>query len=135
MNKVFANIDYIVGVKVYYEELTEYEFHPETPAVVKTYFWGFYRKVLQGRKPARWLKPGHRDNYCNWLTDREVREWNKTYRVQELPKMLFKNAHIEIRYLNKDSSLVSFKSNQELDDYLDNLKNKIGSKLILIKDK
>jgi hypothetical protein len=106
MNKVFANIDYIVGIKVYYEVLTDYEFHPETQDVIKTSFWGLYEKIVQFGKPARWLKPDHRDTEYNWLPDVEVREWKKTFRIQDHPKRLFKNPYIEIRYTNKDESKV-----------------------------
>lgn len=134
MNKVFANIEYIVGVKVYYEVLTDYEFRPETQDVVKTYFWGLYERVVEWGKPARWIKPVNRDNHFNWFTDREVREWDKTFRIQDLPKMLFKNPYVEIRYTNKDESKVYFNTNEELDNYVDILRNKMGSKLILIKE-
>lgn len=132
MEKVFANIDHIVGIKIYYEELTEYEFLPETQDVIKTYFWGLYKKIVKYGKPDRWFK--HGDDYIyNYLNDIDVREWKKTYRIQEHPKKLFKNPHVEIRYVNKDSSYVYFKSDLELDDYILNLKYKMGDKLILIK--
>ena len=132
MKKVFANIDCIVGVKLYYEVLTDYEFYPETQDVIKTYFWGLYRKVVQGRRPARWLKPGDRDTAYNWFTDREVREWKKSYRVQEYPKKLFKNPYIEIRYTNNDSSYVYFRTDEELDEYVKYLREKMGEKLVFI---
>lgn len=133
MEKVFANIDSIVGVKVYYEKLTKYEFHQETQDVIDRGLWGLYEKIVKFGKPARWLKPGDRDNYHFWLTDFEVREWEKAYRIQEFPKKLFKNPYVEIRYVNKDTSYVYFKSDQELDDYINSLRNKMGSRLVVIK--
>lgn len=132
MTKVFANIDYIVGVKVYYEVLTGYEFHPETQDDIISCFWGLYKKVVDYGKPARWLKPGYGDTYHDCITDVEVREWKKTFRVQDLPKMLFKNPYIEIRYLNKDESKVYFNTNEELDNYVDILRSKMGDKLTFI---
>ena len=132
MNKVFANIDYIVGVKLYYEELTDYEFHPEIQDEIKTYFWGLYEKIVKFGKPARWIKKNKGDFSYNWFTDIDVREWTKSYRVQELPKMLFKRPYVEIRYVNNDSSYVYFTTDEELDNYVDTLKNKMGGKLSFI---
>lgn len=129
MSRIYANLDQIVNIKLYYEELTEYVFYPATEDVYKTYFWGLYKELVVSANPNRWSK---KERY-GYLTEEEVKEWKEHYRVDENLKRLYKNPRVVITYTNKESTTVYFKTDDELNKYVANLQNKFDLNLILIK--
>jgi hypothetical protein len=129
MDKLYANLDKLVSIKISYEKLTEYEFYPEQPEEVK-YTWGVFKKIVKPWRPARWAKP---TSGWDYYSDTEIRDYDY-YRIDDRLKKVFRKPRTEIRFINGDSHIKYFNTNEELDLYLANIKAKSTVNLHIISE-
>lgn len=130
MDKIYANIDKIVRINIFYEELLDYTFKEEEPPITKKFLGLFEINVIE-YEPPRWV-----DKYGSYVSDSYYSSKPKLYRIQDFPKMLFKKPHIELVFGNDVNNIIKyFDTNDDLDKFVMSIRTKSNNILSLIKEK
>lgn len=124
MQKHYFELDKVDTITLTHETKTSYRWFPEIPARPKTFLG-----IKYGMKPgiiAGWNNSiddnGNEHQYRTW--DRKQSSYFKDYswyRVDENAKRIYNKSHVEIRFGYKQTLGVRFESNEDAQEYVDDL--------------
>jgi hypothetical protein len=120
MKKHYFELDKVESITLTYERETHYKWFPTIPASPKTFLG-----IKYGMNPG--FNAGWNDNFDD--NGNEKWPWRRTqssyfddyswYKVT--PFRIYNKAHVEIRFGYKQSFSINFESNEEAQDYVDEL--------------
>lgn len=118
-SKVWFNIKRITKIRLYYENEVEKTFYPSEPKNRFKFLW-LIPLWKQGNFPDRWINNGDdRKSYCYDCNSNY--ENHERYRIQDFPKKLFLKAAVHIQLDYKDEVSSYFDSDQEAEDFVEDI--------------
>lgn len=125
MQKHYFELDKVDSITLTHETESSYRWFPEIPARPKT-FLGFKTGKMHPAVPAGWNNNiddnGNEHQYRTW--DRKQSSYFKDYgwyRVDETTKRVYNKSHVEIRFGYKQTLGLRFESNEEAQEWVDDL--------------
>lgn len=125
MQKHYFELDKVDSITLTHETESSYRWFPEIPARPKT-FLGFKTGKMHPAVPAGW-----NNNIADNGSELQYRLWDRKqstyfkdyewYRVDELLCRVYNKAHVEIRFGYKQTFGVRFESNEEAQEWVDDL--------------
>ena len=123
MQKNYFELDKVESITLTHEAESSYRWFPEIPARPKT-FLGFKTGKMHPAVPAGWNNnindEGKEHQYRTW--DRKQASYFKDYEWYKVtPFRIYNKAHVEIRFGYKQTLGLRFESNEEAQEWVDDL--------------
>lgn len=125
--KIYFNTDKVTKIELRLEQIVDRKFIPATPGK-RVYLLGIIPLWKTEDLPDRWVdEDGYREN-----SDIITQKW---YRVQELPKMLFRRPWVRVNLGYKEEVDEYFDTDAEAQELIDSIVNvsKHTFELIIVK--
>jgi len=116
MQKNYFQLDKVHSITLTYERESSYKWYAEIPAKPKINFLGIQYGMTEA-VPAGW------SDYEGgaWPKHTSYFDGYKWYRVDEVNKKIYHKAHVDIRFSYKEGIGHNFDSNQEAQQWVDEL--------------
>lgn len=132
-SKIWFNIKRITKITLYYENEVQKTFYPSEPKGRFKFLW-LIPLWKKGNFPDRWVDNTEpRDSYS--YDNHSGYEKDSRYRIQDLPKKLFLKATVYIQLDHKDEVTSRFDSDQEAEDFVEQILSQTDHVFEVIKRK